>query len=226
MKKYKSKNSLLFCICVLVCFCACKDNRSQEKTSRVDTLPYYQDASFTPHWLSVDDPVLDTFHTIRPFRLINQEGDTITEKTVADKIYIVDFFFATCPGMCPRMMDNMGIIQTEFLNDDELTLISHSVTPNRDSVPILSAYGKARNIRPFKWHLLTGERKQIYRLGREDYFVEEDLGEEKTEDDFLHTENFVLVDKKRHIRGIYNGLKTNEIHQLIADVKTLKKEKI
>ena len=167
---------------------------------------------------------LAQFHRIPPFQLINQEGDAITEQTVANKIYITDFFFTFCPGICPKMTANMAILQEEFLNDDEVLLLSHSVTPERDSVSILKVYAEEKGVLSGKWHLATGEQQLIYKLGRKDYFVEEDLGLEKDVDEFLHTENFVLIDQNRHIRGIYNGLNKASINQLIADVETLQKD--
>lgn len=200
-------------------------NESQPNKSRVETLPFYKEATFTPHWISPNDDILDTFHQISPFNLTNQEGDIITEKSFKDKIYVVDFFFTICPGICPKMTANMMELQEEFLNDDEVLLLSHSVTPEQDSVSVLKRYAEDKGILSHKWHLVTGTQQEIYKLGRKDYFVEEDLGLNKEEDEFLHTENFVLVDKSRHIRGIYNGLSKTSINQLIADIKTLKKEK-
>ena len=122
------------------------------------------------------------------------------------------------------MTASMTDLQKEYMNDDEVMLLSHSVTPDIDSVSVLKSYAVKKGINSTKWHLVTGNRKEIYDLGRKSYFVEEDLGKEKTEDDFLHTENFVLIDKNKHIRGTYNGLNPNDIVQLIADIKTLKKE--
>ncbi len=116
-----------------------------------------------------------------------------------------------------------SILHDEFINDDEVRLLSHSVTPIRDSVPILKTYADERGINADKWHLVTGKRSEIYRLGRFDYFVEQDMGLEMEEDDFLHTENFVLIDQQKHIRGIYNGLNKADIKQLIADIKNLKR---
>jgi protein SCO1/2 len=200
---------------------ACSE--SNQNDSRVDTLPFYNDATFTPRWLSADDSSLDTFHRISSFNLINQEGQAITENSFKDKVYVVDFFFTVCPGICPRLTANMMDLQNEFMDDDDVLLMSHSVTPERDSVPVLKAYAEEKGILSDKWHLVTGARKEIYKLGRFDYFVEEDLGLEKDEDEFLHTENFVLVDQNRHIRGIYNGLNKTSIKQLIADIKTLKR---
>jgi len=215
----KNEVVILFsCICLLSC------HEAKQNQSRVDVLPYYNEATFTPHWINPGDNVLDTFHRISSFTLINQEGKTITERSFEDKIYVVDFFFTACPGICPKLTANMMDIQEEFLNEDDVLLLSHSVTPGRDSVPILKQYAENKGILSKKWHLVTGTQKEIYKLGRKDYFIEEDLGLNKKEDEFLHTENFVLIDKDRRIRGIYNGLSKTSINQLIADIKTLKME--
>lgn len=202
---------------------ACNDSKPNK--SRVETLPFYSEATFTPHWIVPNDEILDSFHRISPFKLTNQDGIIVTEKTFQDKIYVVDFFFTICPGICPKMTANMAVLQDEFLQDDDVLLMSHSVTPERDSVPILKEYAINKGVISQKWHLVTGTQQEIYKLGRKDYFVEEDLGLNKEEDEFLHTENFVLVDRDRHIRGIYNGLNMTSINQLIADIKTLKNEK-
>lgn len=200
----------------------CSEN--SEKESRVAHLPYYDDPTFTPHWISPSSDTLNGFHAIPPFNLTNQEGRTITEADFDGKIYVADFFFTTCPGICPKMTENMTLVQDAFLEDDEVLILSHSVTPEYDSAEVLQEYAKAKGVINDKWHLVTGDRAQIYDLGRQFYFVEEDLGREKGPDDFLHTENFVLIDQHRHIRGIYNGLKKASVNQLIADIKTLEKE--
>ena len=205
---------------VVLCLFSCQSEIS--KTSRVDKLPYYQDALFTPHWFE-DAPPSD-FHKIPPFQLINQEGDTIGLATLKNKIYVADFFFTTCPGICPKMQKNMTILHDKYLEDDALLLLSHTVMPRYDSVAVLKQYAEDRAIRSSKWHILTGVREHIYDLGRNYYFAEEDLGLEKEADDFLHTENFLLIDQNKHIRGIYNGLNKTAIQQLIADIELLKKE--
>ena len=192
--------------------------------SRVENLPYYSEATFSPHWILPTDDKLDTFHAISSFELINQNGEIVSEETFDGKIYVANFFFTTCPGICPKMTANMSLLQEEFMDDDEVLLLSHSVTPENDSVPVLNEYANRKGIDSQKWHLVTGSRQEIYRLGREDYFVEEDLGMEKDLDEFLHTENLVLVDKNRRIRGIYNGLNKTSVNQLVADIMTLKKE--
>ena len=209
-------------MCVVIsCNKAAKDDKL---TSRVATLPYYNEASFTPKWLVPGSKDLENFHSIPAFEFINQEGEKITNRTFSNSIYVTDFFFTTCPGICPKMAENMALVAKAFENDPGVMILSHSVTPSIDSVPLLKAYAMDRSIDAKKWHLVTGDKQKIYDLGRHAYFVEEDLGKDKSEDDFLHTENFVLIDKNRHIRGIYNGLNKRSVTQLIADIKTLQKE--
>jgi len=207
---------------------SCKDSSTSKETtkvtSRVAELPFYKEATFTPYWLDAKSEAADIMHRIPKFNLVNQLGEEVTEETFKDKIYVADFFFTTCPGICPKMTANMMVLQEAFLEDDDVLLLSHSVTPETDSVSTLKRYAETKGVIDRKWHLVTGDRKQIYDLGRRAYFAEEDLGVDKTEDDFLHTENFVLIDKNRHIRGIYNGLNKTSVQQLIADVKTLQHE--
>jgi len=222
---------LLLCNILLIAtlFISCKKEvktnpPEKEKSSRVEILPYYNEATFTPIW-SQEKNTQEEKHTIPPFTLINQLGDTISDKTFNNKIYVTDFFFTFCPGICPKMTKNMGIIQEVFKDDNDILLLSHSVTPTHDTPEKLHQYAEANGVISSKWHLATGDKNEIYDLGRNQYFVEEDLGLSKTEDEFLHTENFILVDKQKRIRGIYNGLNKASVNQLIADVHTLKKEK-
>ncbi|KOY52986.1 SCO2/SenC family protein [Polaribacter dokdonensis DSW-5] len=203
-------------------FLQCKKQESKELESRVDDLPYYNEASFTPKWIDKNSNKLKDFHKIPKFEFINQNGKIVSDKTFDNKIYVTDFFFTTCPGICPIMTKNMHMIQEAFQNDNSILMLSHSVTPTKDSVPQLKKYAIEKNIGA-NWHLVTGKKQEIYDLGRSSYFVENDLGEPKGIDDFLHTENFILIDKNKHIRGIYNGLNKNSVKQLIADIKTLQK---
>ena len=207
----------------------CKQQITKEtitvvETSRVDYLPYYNEESFTPNWLTPGSKEERAFHKIPDFKLTNQLGEMVTQKTFDHKIYIADFFFTTCPGICPKMTGNMFKVQEVFRNDPEIVLVSHSVMPATDSVSVLKTYATKHEVIDNKWHLVTGNKSEIYSLGRDHYFVENDLGEAKSIDDFLHTENFLLIDKQKHIRGIYNGLNSASIAQLIIDIKSLKLE--
>ena len=224
IKKY----SLLFVLLSGI-FTGCKEETKKEdiqvmETGRVVHLPYYNDESFTPNWLTPDSEEEKAFHKIPDFKLVNQLGDTVSQKTFDNKIYITDFFFTTCPGICLKMTGNMQKIQEEFIDDFNILLLSHSVTPSIDSVSVLKTYADKNGIIDSKWHLVTGDKTEIYNLGRNQYFVENDLGIPKDVNDFLHTENFLLIDKNKHIRGIYNGLNRASIAQLITDVKLLKSE--
>ena len=141
----------LMCFLLISILFACQE--SKQNDSRVDTLPYYNEATFTPNWLTPKSDTLDNFHQIPSFNLTNQNGETITEKDFENKIYIADFFFTSCPGICPKMTKNMGVLQEAFLEDSEVLLISHSVMPKYDSVSVLKNYAVAKDVIDDKWHL-------------------------------------------------------------------------
>ena len=205
---------LLICI---VCTAACK----QKADADARQLPFYNTASFTPVFVN---EVPDSFHRIPPFHLTDHTGKDFTEQDLDGKISVVDFFFTACPGICPRMSTNMKVLQDSFLTNDRIQLLSHSVTPAFDSVPVLQQYAIRKGVNSKRWRLLTGPKEEIYTLGRRFYFVEEDEGEKRDTSQFLHTENFILLDGKRHIRGIYNGLSLPSIRNLIEDIRELEKE--
>lgn len=210
---------------IVVALFGCKEASVKKEqvadTSRVAYLPYYNDASFTPHWITPNTEDEKAFHKIPDFKLVNQLGDTVTQKTFDDKIYITDFFFTSCPGICPQISQSMLKLQEEFKSNDAILFLSHSVTPSIDSVSVLKTYADKLGVIPNKWHLVTGDKTEIYNLGRNEYFVENNLGIPKDINDFLHSENFLLIDKNKHIRGIYNGLNRASVAQLVLDIKAL-----
>ncbi|WP_456441120.1 SCO family protein [Psychroserpens sp.] len=162
------------------------------------------------------------YHTIADFKLINQNGETITQDSYEGKIYVADFFFTTCQTICPIMTDQMHRIQEDMINDDDVMLLSHSVTPEIDSVEQLKRYAIEKGVNDTKWNLVTGDRKQIYDLARKSYLV---VKHDDSEDyGMVHTENFALIDKDKQIRGIYNGISPTSIDSLLQDIKRLKKE--
>lgn len=158
---------------------------------------------------------------IADFKLINQNGDTITQQEYKNKIYVADFFFTTCPSICPIMTKNMAVVQEAILADDDIMLLSHSVTPEIDSVAQLKKYALEKGVIDHKWNLVTGDKKQIYELARKSYLAAKSDGDGGPYD-MIHTENFVLVDKERRIRGFYDGTKTEEIEKLLGDIQILK----
>ena len=162
-------------------------------------------------------------HKVADFKLINQNGETITQKDYEGKIYVADFFFTRCMTICPIMTSNIGELQETFKNDDEIKFLSLSVTPDIDSVSVLRAYADKKGVIDGKWNITTGDKKHIYELARKSYFVVLDEGDGSFQD-FIHTENFVLVDKKRQIRGFYDGTDDEAIQRLIVDIKILQNE--
>ena len=185
------------------------------------TLPIYQPAEVNAKLVDTSIVHKIKYHTISDFSLINQNGDTITQNFYNDKIYVADFFFTTCQTICPIMTKNMKEIQDKLINDKEILLLSHSVTPEIDSVGQLKKYAIANKINDDKWNLVTGDKKQIYNLARKSYLAVEDS--EFGNFDMIHTENFMLIDKKRQIRGFYDGTEKNEIIRLLSDIEILKK---
>ena len=186
-------------------------------------LPIYQPAMVNEEMVDSSIKHQRKYHTIADFSLINQNGETITQDDYTDKIYVADFFFTTCPTICPVMTKNMVEIQAKFKNDDEVLLLSHSVTPVIDSVPQLKKYALEKGVIDKKWNLVTGDKKQIYELARKSYLAVKTDGN-GDEYDMIHTENFMLIDKKRQIRGYYDGTNTEDINRLIQDITILKKE--
>jgi len=184
-------------------------------------LPIYNPAQFQSKLVDSSIQHVKKYHTIKDFKLINQNGDTITQSNYKDKIYVADFFFTTCPTICPVMTKNMGTLQAYFLNDNEVMLLSHSVTPQIDSVPQLKKYAIEKGVIDKKWNLVTGSKKHIYDLARKSYFAVQTTGN-GDKYDMIHTENFILIDKKRRIRGTYDGTKPDDIEQLIEDIENLK----
>lgn len=163
------------------------------------------------------------YHKIADFELLNQNGETITQDFYKDKIYVADFFFTTCVTICPIMTDHMLKIQEQIKNDPEVLLLSHTVIPKADSVPQLKKYALEKGVIDAKWNLVTGDKKQIYDLARKSYLATKTQGDAGPYD-MIHTENFVLVDKKRQIRGFYDGTEPDAIEKLMEDIKILKAE--
>ena len=185
------------------------------------TLPIYQPVQVNSKLVDTSVAHRIKYHTISNFNLINQNGDTITQAFYDDKIYVADFFFTTCQSICPVMTKNMKKVQDKLINDKEILLLSHSVTPEIDSVEQLKRYAISNQINDDKWNLVTGDRKQIYNLARKSYLAVED--NPTGEYDMIHTENFMLIDKKNQIRGFYDGTLESEISRLLDDIEILKK---
>mgnify|MGYP001365711658 FL=1 len=186
-------------------------------------LPIYQPSMVSFQLVDSTIQHIKRFHKIDNFSLLNQNNAIITNETYDGKIYVADFFFTTCPGICPIMKENMITLQDEFIDDDNILLLSHTVMPEIDSVKVLKKYSQEKGVVDSKWNLVTGDKKQIYNLARKSYLVAEDIAS-SNDYEMIHTENFVLVDSKRRIRGFYDGTDKNVMSNLINDIKILKRE--
>jgi len=185
------------------------------------TLPFFNSAEFSPEWISDDDAKFDAIHKIADFSFIDQNNQKVTNANFDGRLYVANFFFTTCPGICPQMTNNMAKLQDHYMDDDRIKFLSHSVTPWMDTVKQLRRYAKANGVVSKKWHLVTGDKEVIYNIARQSYFAEKQIGLQLDSDDFLHTENFLLVDHERRIRGIYNGTIDSEMERLMEDIDIL-----
>jgi len=206
--KLKQIVKLLITIILLINF-SCKN------TAPMQLLPIFGEKK-----LSNTDTI---YHTIGNFSFTNQFGENITNQTVKNKIYVADFFFATCQSICPQMSSNLKDVQAAFLNDDSLLILCHTVNPLHDTVNVLLNYGVTYGAKKNKWHFLTGNKQQIYGLAKNSYLVNA-LEEDGSTEGFLHSELFLLIDTKGRIRGFYDGTDKVQVAKLISEIKLLKSE--
>ena len=186
-------------------------------------LAIYNPADVNPELVDSTVQYKSKYHTIADFSFVNQNGDTITQKDYEGKIYVADFFFTTCGSICPKMTTNPADVQKAVLNNPKVMLLSHTVFPEVDSIPVLKAYAIKHGVVDSKWNLVTGDKKEIYTMARKSYLAVK-LGRPDQLYDMVHTENFVLVDQKRRVRGFYDGTDKEEIKRLLEDIDFLSKE--
>lgn len=185
-------------------------------------LPVYQPSHVDTQLVDTTMQYIRKYHKIEDFKLHNQNGELVTQEDYTDKIYVADFFFTTCQTICIPMKNNMLILQEAIKDNDKVLLLSHTVTPEYDTVEQLRKFADERGIIDAKWNLVTGDKKQIYDLARKSYLVAKD--DEYSEYDLIHTENFVLIDSKKRIRGYYDGTDEKAIKELLDDIKILEAE--
>ena len=221
MKKVFSQRRLIniALVTMLLSAMACGPESNQKGTP----LPYYNSADFTPEWIEESQSEYHDIHQIADFSFKNQDDKLISNETLMGKIYVADFFFTSCPSICPKMTSNLSRVQEEFIGDTGVQLLSYSVMPWVDSVAVLKSYAEIKGINSDQWNLLTGAKEDIYQLARTSYFAEKEIGLSREANEFLHTENFILVDEEGRIRGVYNGTLALEVTRLITDIKTLRK---
>jgi len=184
------------------------------------TLKIYSPADVNPEMVDSTLQDIRKVHTIADFAFVNQNGKTITQKDYEGKIYVADFFFTTCKSICPIMTSNMVDVQKAIANNPKVMILSHTVMPDVDSVPVLKKYALEKGVNDAKWNLVTGDKKDIYAIARKSYLAVK-LGKPEELYDMVHTENFVLVDAKRRVRGFYDGTNKEDVKRLIDDIKWL-----
>ena len=185
-------------------------------------LPIYNPSDVNPELVDTTVQYIANKHHIADFSFTNQNGKTITQKDYEGKIYVADFFFTTCKSICPKMTTNLVDVQKAFLHNPKVKLLSFSVMPDIDSVSVLKDYAELNGVVDSKWNLVTGDKKAIYTMARKSYLAVKQ-GKPDEQYDMVHTENFVLVDSKKQVRGFYDGTKKEEIQRLIEDINWLLK---
>jgi protein SCO1/2 len=198
-------------ITVYLFYTALKPNKS---------LPIFNPADVNPELVDSTVQYISKYHTIADFSFVNQNGKTITQKDYEGKVFVADFFFTTCGSICPKMTTNLAEVQKAILNNPKVMLLSHTVFPETDSVPVLKAYALKHGVIDSKWNLVTGDKKEIYTMARKSYLAVK-LGKPEQLYDMVHTENFVLVDTKKRVRGFYDGTKKEDMKRLIEDINFL-----
>ena len=206
--------AILLCIGIAVAYEMIKNDR---------VLPIYSPAMINPELVDESKQNVTKGHRIGDFELVNQDGKTVTNKDFDEFYYVTDFFFTTCPTICPSMSAQMQRVQKKYKDDEDFKILSHTVQPEVDSVPVLKEYANLYEADPKKWIFVTGDKKMIYDLARKSYFAAVTEGDGGP-GDFIHTENFVLVDKEKRIRGFYDGTSEESIDQLLVDIEILSQE--
>jgi protein SCO1/2 len=170
---------------------------------------------------------MPTLSYVKPFHFTNQDGQPVTDADVLGKITVVEYFFTTCKGICPKLNTNMKEVYLQFKDEPEFQILSHTCNPETDSVPVLKHYADSLKVDTKKWIFVTGRKDSLYQMARGSYLLDDPKNNvEKIEDQFIHTQFFALVDRKGKIRGkIYDGLKTIEVQQLKRDISRLLKDK-
>jgi protein SCO1/2 len=184
------------------------------------SLPIFNPSDVNPELVDSTVQYISKYHTIADFSFVNQNGKTITQKDYEGKVYVADFFFTTCGSICPKMTTNLAEVQKAIINNPKVMLLSHTVFPETDSVPVLKEYAIKNGVVDSKWNLVTGDKKAIYTMARKSYLAVK-LGKPEQLYDMVHTENFVLVDTKRRVRGFYDGTKKEDMKRLIEDINFL-----
>jgi len=213
-----------FLICILSFSLADCGRTGETPEPLPDRLPFFRNAQLTPEWIGMEDPARDSIHRIPAFALTDQTDLPFRETGMDDRICVTNFFFARCRSICPRMTLQLKYLSDTLGNATDVRVLSFSVDPEADSASVLADYAGRYAMNANNWKLLTGDRDEIYRLARRGFFAGDSTGLTSTSDEFLHTENVILTDGKRRIRGVYNGTLRVEMERIFQDIQILRKE--
>lgn len=208
--------AIIFSLIAILVFASCGNKEVEENAKSVLVLPV-----IGPKKLNSGDTM---YHTIAPFSFTNQFGEKVSDSTTKDKIYIANFFFATCQSICPRMNTQLGRVAQAYNTDNDVLFLSHTINPSNDTVEVLAQYGAKYGAVKNKWHLLTGSKPAIYDLAKTSYLINA-VEDDGTAEGFIHSEFLLLIDKQKRIRGTYDGTDSIMVNKLIEDIKLLKTEK-
>jgi protein SCO1/2 len=211
-----AKNKIYWLLLLLVGGFAGAYFYSNKQNKPIRTLPYFEPKSLTKIKSK-------THHSVPAFSFVNQNNQTVTEQTVNGKVYVCDFFFTTCQSICPKMSTQLERVYAAFKTRNDFLILSHTVNPETDSVAQLKEYAQKHGVTDLHWLFLTGDKKHLYELARKGYLLNAEEGD-GGEDDFIHTQNFALVDKERCIRGFYDGTDSVEVTRLLKDINLLFEE--
>jgi protein SCO1 len=187
---------------------------SKKENKPLRTLPYYGPKTYAAKTTDT------SYHTVQPFLFIDQYNNKVTEETVKGKVYVTDYFFTTCKSICPIMSNSLERVYKQFHDRNDFLILSHTVDPETDSVPQLLEYAKLHGVNDTKWLFVTGDKKHLYEMARKSYLLNAEEGD-GGEEDFIHTQNFALIDKEKHIRGFYDGTDSLEMNRLLTDLQML-----
>lgn len=205
---------ILLSTCFLIS-CSGTSDETEASEEKIIPLPYFGQHDF--------DGTDTIYHTVPSYSLLAHDSSEFTNDRVDGKIHVVNFFFTSCPSICPAMIEQMKRLQGMTSDIEEIQFLSHTVDPKRDTIPKLQAYIAERNLDTHNWFFLYGEKEYVYELGMDGYILNA-MEDEKAEGGFLHSEHFVLVDREGHIRGLYVGTETDQVDQLEKDIRKLLKE--
>ena len=209
-----TKNTNYLLVICLACLILTSCDTGKKK------LPIFGERDWTTKTVNGEQITDTIYHTIPGFKFVNQKGDTVTEKITEGKVYVADFFFTSCPTICPVMKKQMVKVYNEFKTNPDVLLISHTIDPEHDTPQVQKQFADDLDVSAAQWQFLTGPKEKIYEIGQQSY-MSTAKADSTAEGGFIHSGAFILVDKEKHVRGMYDGTTEEGTQRLIADLKVL-----